>query len=255
MTPTPTQRLAVRQRPIGRQIVMFQTWRALLFLHWELDPQRIQATLPPGLTVDTFDGRAYIGVVPFYMHAIRPRFCPAVPGISYFLETNVRTYVHDRHGRPGVWFYSLDANQRLAVYLARTFFKLPYFYADMSASRTTTSTCDHVDYTMQRATDSTVTPIHFKYEGHGPVSHARPGTLEYFLAERYLLFAFDSDRSQLFAGQVYHQPYPLQRARVHHNSDHLLTLAGFDAPQRPPDHILFSPGVTVDVYAIQKVRP
>ncbi len=112
---------------------MFQQWRDLLFLHWEYSAAAIQATLPEGLFVDTFGGKAYLGVVPFFMRNIRPRFLPAVPGISDFMEMNLRTYLHDRAGVPGVWFYSLDANQWLAVKIARRFFHLPYEHARAKA--------------------------------------------------------------------------------------------------------------------------
>ena len=125
-TPTLTQRLEYQKRPQNKAVVMYQKWRDLLFLHWEFDPQVIQETLPAGLHVDTYQGRAYLGLVPFYMKDIRPRFCPCIPGISNFLEMNLRTYVFDSTGRPGVWFYSLDANQWLAVRIARRFFHLPY---------------------------------------------------------------------------------------------------------------------------------
>lgn len=100
---------------------MYQRWRDLLFLHWEYPVEQIQQTLPPGLRVDTYHGQAYLGIVPFFMCDIRPRFLPAVRGISHFLELNLRTYVYDEAGVPGVWFYSLDANQRLAVKVARRF--------------------------------------------------------------------------------------------------------------------------------------
>ncbi|MEI6536644.1 MAG: DUF2071 domain-containing protein, partial [Verrucomicrobiaceae bacterium] len=103
--PGDSQRLAARELQPGSP-VMFQQWRDLLFLHWEYSAAAIQATLPEGLFVDTFDGKAYLGVVPFFMRKIRPRFLPAVPGISDFMELNLRTYVHDRAGVPGVWFYS-----------------------------------------------------------------------------------------------------------------------------------------------------
>ena len=106
--------------------MMHHAWRDLLFLHWRVDPERIQRTLPPGLTVDVFDGAAYVGIVPFFMCDIRPRGLPAMPGLSNFMELNVRTYVHDAQGTPGVWFYSLDCNSRLTVWGARRFFHLPY---------------------------------------------------------------------------------------------------------------------------------
>ena len=133
--PTEPQRLAVRARPAGRP-AMFQQWRDLLFLHWEYPAATIQATLPEGLHLDTFAGKAYLGVIPFFMRNVRPRFLPGLPRLSNFMELNVRTYVHDEAGVPGVWFYSLDANQPLAVKIARRFFHLPYEHAAMESSRT-----------------------------------------------------------------------------------------------------------------------
>ncbi len=119
--PDESQRLAARIPP-AQKPVMHQRWTDLLFLHWEYPLEALQSTLPAGLFVDTFRGKAYLGIVPFFMRNIRPRFLPALPGISNFMEMNLRTYVHDRSGVPGVWFYSLEANQRLAVEVARRFF-------------------------------------------------------------------------------------------------------------------------------------
>ena len=130
-TPTMAQREAMRRRP-KRGPVMYQRWYDLLFLHWAWDAAEIQATLPAGLTVDTFDGQAWLGVVPFAMSGVRPRGLPAVGGLSAFLELNLRTYVHAADGTPGVWFYSLDCEQRLAVMIARTLFGLPYRHARMA---------------------------------------------------------------------------------------------------------------------------
>ncbi len=100
---------------------MYQNWRNLLFLHWEYDVEAIQSTLPEGLRVDTFAGKAYLGIVPFFMEDVHPRFFPTIPGLSDFQEVNVRTYVSDHRGIPGVWFYSLDANQWLANWSKRLF--------------------------------------------------------------------------------------------------------------------------------------
>jgi hypothetical protein len=130
---------------------MYQRWAELLFLHWVWDPAAVQRTLPRGLTVDTFDGRAWIGLIPFFMQAVRPRFCPTVPGLSDFMELNVRTYVHDAAGRPGVWFYSLDCNQGLAVRLARGLFHLRYEHAVMQAARLRDG---GMDYRAQRRGDA-----------------------------------------------------------------------------------------------------
>ena len=100
-------RLAEREKP-KLPTVMYQRWEELLFLHWPVEPQVVAEVLPPGLGVDTYKGKAWLGVVPFSMRGVRPRFLPAVPGLSSFPELNLRTYVVDKRGRPGVWFYSLD---------------------------------------------------------------------------------------------------------------------------------------------------
>jgi hypothetical protein len=246
--PSLTSRLAVRDRPSFRSPAMYQSWRNLLFLHWAVEPELIQRTLPPGLHVDTFDGCAYLGVVPFFMDNIRPRFCPPVPAISNFLELNLRTYVYNDRGLAGVWFYSLDASQKLAVKVARTFFKLPYYHAEMQAK------CDaygQISYTSRRYGAPVDTLSRFRYAPYGPLRLAKPGSLEFFLVERYVLFAYDPERGRLFSGRVSHAPYRLAGVSVSAWSDPLLSLAGFEKPGRSPDHCLFSPGVDVEVFAIE----
>lgn len=241
--PTLSDRLYWREEPRQRAPAMYQKWRDLLFLHWQVEPAIIQATLPPGLFVDTFAGSAYLGLVPFFMRDIRPRFLPAVAGISNFLETNVRTYVYDENGTPGVWFYSLDASQWLAVYIARTFFKLPYYHARMKASRPAGIT----QYETERRDAQSNTSV-FHYQPQGNLYQAQPDTLEFFLVERYILFA--QTRSGLACGQVYHTPYPIQPASLTKWDGALLSKAGFAPPDRPPDYVLMSPGVNVKVYAL-----
>ena len=221
---------------------MHQRWEQLAFLHWRWDAAEIQRTLPPGLHVDTFQGDAWIAIVPFYMRGIRPRFCPPMPGISNFLEMNVRTYVHDEQGRPGVWFYSLDCNQPLAVWTARTFFHLPYQHARMAAPVNE----DQIDYTCHRRGEPTTS--RYRYQVLGETHIAEPGSLEFFLAERYLLFA-QTPRG-IRCGQVHHTPYPLADVKLDTWDVNPLLQAGFAAPQRPPDHLIGSPGVAVRVYPL-----
>ncbi|MFZ2281423.1 MAG: DUF2071 domain-containing protein [Prosthecobacter sp.] len=239
--PTHESRLAFRDRPT-RARMMHQRWESLLFLHWLWDAAEIQRTLPPGLYVDTFQGDAWLAIVPFYMRGIRPRFCPPVPGISDFLELNVRTYVHDERGRPGVWFYSLDCNQRLAVWTARTFFHLPYQNARMSAQLS--DGC--IDYRCQRS--GALNESHFRYRIAAKSQVAEPGSLAFFLAERYLLFS-QTPRG-IRCGQVHHMPYPLAEASLEAWDVNALLQAGFTDPQRPPDHIIGSSGVDVAVYPL-----
>jgi uncharacterized protein YqjF (DUF2071 family) len=221
---------------------MLQRWEKLAFLHWRWDAAEIQRTLPPGLFVDTFQSDAWLAIVPFYMRGIRPRFCPPVPVISDFLELNVRTYVHDEHGRPGVWFYSLDCNQPFAVWTARTFFHLPYQHARMQA----THSDDWIDYSCHRRGEAAVS--RFRYQVSHETHAAEPGSLEFFLAERYLLFS-QSPRG-IRCGQVFHTPYPLAAVNLEAWDVHPLLQAGFADPHRPPDHVIGSPGVDVRVYPL-----
>jgi hypothetical protein len=243
-SPTIQQRLAMRERPAQRQ-VMHQRWEDLLFLHWRWDAEEIQRTLPPGLHVDTHEGEAWIGLVPFFMRGIRPVGCPAVPWISDFLEMNLRTYVHDDEGRPGVWFCSLECNQPFAVWIARAFFSLPYQHAAMTAHRESGS----VEYTSHRRGDDRAS--RFEYRLNGTPSMAEPGTLEFFLAERYALFS--QTRRGLKSGRVYHKPYPLVSAEVTSYDARLFSLCGFEEPHRAPDHIIASPGVDVEVFGLRPI--
>jgi len=246
--PTTAQRLAMRDRPPG-PVVMHQQWRDLLFFHWRYSAAAIQATLPPGLFVDTHDGEAYLGVVPFTMQRVRPRFLPPVPGLSDFLELNLRTYVHDAAGIPGVWFYSLDANQRLAVTIARTLFHLPYEHAVMQATRALNGA---MTFRSQRHKHPGPHGAScFSWAPSEAPRQANPGTLEYFLAERYRLYAHTP--RGLRRGAVHHAPYPLCRATLTAWDDHLLPLNGFESTGRPPDHVLCSPGVDAAIFPLERV--
>lgn len=226
---------------------MYQQWRNLLFLHWEVDPAVIQSSLPPGLTVDTFEGRAFLGLVPFFMQGIRPRGLPALPGISRFQEVNVRTYVYDDAGTPGVWFYSLDANQWLAVRFARRFFHLPYFDARMSCLDESGT----LQYDSHRRSSKPLERSRFVYSGLKECGTAEPGSLEFFLVERYILFAYNRRRDRLYSGQVHHPPYPLCDVNVTAHDGRLLELAGFPAPARAPEYAHMSRGVDVNIYGLQ----
>ena len=245
--PTAEQRRYYRSRPNKRSPAMYQQWRDLLFLHWEISPEVIQATLPEGLYVDTFEERAYLAIVPFFMQGIRPRYLPAVPGVSNFLEINLRTYVYDKSGRPGVWFYSLDANQWIAVQIARKFFHLPYHFARMSAHR------DHeaVDFTISRVGCAQEESSRFHYKAKKRLIASEENSLEFFLVERYLLFAESSGR--LYSGQVHHAPYELSTVEVSILDTRLAKLSGFKLSSTSPDHLVYSPGVDVEVFAIEQI--
>lgn len=241
--PTDAQREAPRHRP-DRSPVMTQRWSDLLFLHWEVPAEQISPTLPPGLHLETFQGKAYLGIVPFAMEKVRPRFLPPVPGLSWFLELNLRTYVYDEQGRPGVWFYSLDANQPIAVELARKLFHLPYQHAKMCAPKSD----GLVNFqSLRKGTGQTA---RFPYQGIGPIETAAPGTLEFFLLERYLLFSTNR-AGKLKIGQVHHSPYPFQQASCEEPSLLPFTWNNFPEPEGPPVSVLSSPGVNVEIFPLR----
>lgn len=238
----------VSERPMPRQpVVMWQAWKQLLFLHWEMDPAEIRRTLPPGLTVDTWHGKAWVGLVPFFMCGVRPRFCPAMPWVSDFLELNVRTYVRDAAGRPGVWFYSLDCNQPIAVAIARTIFRLPYFRAKMRAQMGPKS--DFIYYDCRRA--GAPATSHYEYRAQGPVHRAVVGSLEEFLVERYRLFS--EKNGVLYSGEVWHRPYEISNADAPSWCPEPIRQAGFEGITQPPDHSSQSLGVDVRIFPLKRV--
>lgn len=241
-SPTLEDRLEVRKKPSGDP-VMYQTWSNLLFLHWEIDPAQIAARIPEGLSVDLHEGKTYLGLVPFFMRKVRPRFLPAVPWLSNFLELNVRAYVHDEQGRPGVWFFSLDCDQPIAVEMARRFFHLPYQHARMSAEGT--------HYRCQRKGKSQ--DALFDYSGGENLRTAEPGSLEFFILERYLLFS-ESRSGRIHCGQVHHEPYRYSEAKVPAMSTAPLEWEGFHVEGRPLS-ALASPGVPVQIHPLRTVKP
>ncbi len=242
-------RLKMQERPQHRHPVMVQKWRDLLFLHWEYDPQAIQDTLPDGLSVDTFDGKAYLGVIPFFARNTRSRFLPPIPGFSNYHELNVRTYVYDRNGIPGIWFYSLDANHFLAVIGARLVFHLPYFYASMPAE----SHPDEITYTSHRSSIDSRLKSHFQYHPTSDLFIAKPGTLEFFLIERYVLFA-SSKKNKLYSGRVWHKPYPLAEVEVSQSNENILRLDGFSNLSSTPAHQIMSPGVDAEIFNLEEAN-
>jgi hypothetical protein len=246
--PTMNQRIAAAQRPQKRTPVMFQRWSNLLFLHWKISPEIIQSTLPEGLYVDIYDEYAWLGIVPFFMERVRPRYCPTVPGLSDFLELNLRTYVYDRQGRPGVWFYSLDANQVLAVKIAQSIFSLPYVHAEMHAQTDPDSGINFVSWRSGEPQQR------YQYRMGHTIGPAEPGSLDYFLVERYLLFSHCKRRNRLYVGQVHHKPYTTCMGKVAAYSRDLFELNGFADPARAADHVLMARSVDVSIYGMQKVE-
>jgi uncharacterized protein len=248
--PTLEMRLKMRERPQHRTPVMYEKWHDLLFLHWECDAQAIQHLLPKGLYIDTFEDKAYLGVVPFVMRDVHSRIFPSILRTSDFLELNVRTYVYDSNGTPGVWFYSLDANHYFAVKAARLFFNLPYFYANLTAEFNPSN--KEMDYSSYRhGTDSNL-KTHFRYRSISDTFLAKPGTLEFFLIERYILFAYSNNK--LYSGRIWHSPYQLADVEVSHLDENVLGLDGFSKRSRTPAHRRMSAGVEVEVFGLEELK-
>ncbi|MCB8933219.1 MAG: DUF2071 domain-containing protein [Chthonomonadaceae bacterium] len=230
---------------------MHQRWTDLLFLHASLEPEVVRPLLPAGLDLDTYpdaEGRekAWVGLVPFRMSGIRPRGLPALPWLSAFPETNVRTYVH-RNGRdPGVWFFSLEAARWLACRFARATFGLNYRHARMQVSREG----DRITYRGRRL--EAPKPAELAIEAVlGPrLPQPEPGSFEFFLVERYLLYSMH--RGSMVTGRVAHEPYALRSASVASCSEQLLARAGIAAG--PWEHVCFSEGVDVRVYPVARVE-
>ena len=195
--------------------VMAQTWEDLLFAHWRVPVEDLRRVVPSELPLDTFDGDAWIGVTPFLVRGLRPRLAPPLPFVSRFPELNVRTYA-TVGGRPGIYFFSLDAASWLAVFGARRLFRIPYFRARMSIRRHG----GELAYASRRMSfDGDPAAFHASYRPTGPRFEAEPGSLEYFLAERYCLYTFD-ERLRIHRADIHHPPWPLQRAEaeIPHNT-------------------------------------
>jgi uncharacterized protein YqjF (DUF2071 family) len=245
-------RLAPSARP-SQRAVMRQKWRDLLFVHWPIEPEALRPLVPPQLELDLFDGKAYVGLVPFTMTGVRPAGLPAVAGVSSFHETNVRTYVRLADCDPGVWFFNLEAASAIAVRLARWLFYLPYHYARMFLEHEPTARPEEPTSIIYAGTRRWPGPLPASYairaRPNGPIQPAVPGSLEHFLIERYILFTIRKDR--LYQGRVHHTPYPLQSARVLSLDETLLAAHGIDRPNTPPlAH--FTRGVDVEVFPLRR---
>ena len=234
-------------------VVMHQNWHHLLFLHWQVPPGELQRLIAPELTIDTFEGNAYVGVVPFTMTGVRPVLTPPLPWISNFHEINVRTYVHLRGRDPGIWFFSLDASSSIAVAAARAAYKLPYFHSEIEFFASKDPLPD-VQFDSKRNDPTGTTPANarIRYKPiEGIVTQASPGTIEHFLIERYILYSADDDHN-LYRARVHHQPYPIQRADLLELDETLIWAAGIRRSEvHPLRH--YAREVNVKIYPIEKL--
>ncbi len=222
-------------------------WHDLLFAHWPVAAESLKSAVPRALELDTFEGNAWIGVVPFGMRRVRPRFLPELPWISAFPELNVRTYVK-RDGRPGVWFFSLDAGNPLVVRTARAAFHLPYFDARMSINLEG----ERVSYSSRR-THSGQVPAAFEavFWPSGGISHAAPDSIDDWLTGRYCLYAADR-RGTLYRGEIHHAPWALRPAEAEISSNSMSEALGISLPATEP-LLHFSRSLDVVAWSLDRI--
>ena len=230
----------------GHMKVMTQQWQELLFAHWAYEPEVVQRLLPSGVELDTFEGKAYVGLVPFNMRNLRLRGLPPIPTTSNFAEVNVRTYVTSR-GRSAVWFFSLDTQKLLPTLVARSAFKLPYCYGTTSVTLTGTGEGAILSSNVIRKWPHRSSSALAVRVG-APV---QPGPLDNFLTSRWGLVS-SSRGDRLWYGAVEHEAWPLHHAELLHLDDNLITAAGLPRPVGEP-HLLFSPGVHTTIHSLERL--
>jgi uncharacterized protein YqjF (DUF2071 family) len=235
-------RMALRRRPCGWPL-LHQRWRDVVFFHWAYRPEDVRASVPAGLELDLHEGVAWISAVAFKISGMRPTLMPALPVLSEARQFNLRTYVH-REGLPGLWFLSLDASNRLAVWGARIAYALPYHHA-----RITTNEHDGSLSFLAVRTDSR-DRVRFEAAWRTGQREAtpQPGTLDSFLLDRYMLYAIRGDRS--LSARIHHRPWPLRQAMLMEMSAaEILQAEGLRAPiERPVLHAQAEP-FDVEIWA------
>ena len=230
-----------------RRTVLRQRWSELAYFHWPYDPATVQRLLPAGVRVDTFDGAAWVGLIPFEMRNVQLGRTPPMRRIGTFIEVNVRTYVIDALGRRAVWFFSLDVPRSPAVAVARAAFGLPYCWA--YATHTVDGNRQH--YQTQRRWPKGApgsADIHFRVGAH--LADSETGALENFLYARWAMVA--ERRQQLSYGRVDHPRWPLHRVENVEIEQTLIEAAGLATPVGVP-HAHYSPGVDVRIAWYEKI--
>jgi uncharacterized protein YqjF (DUF2071 family) len=239
-------RLSPRVRPAGWPC-MYQTWARLLFLHWPIPEESIRPHIPGRLQIDTFQGNAWITLAPFTLWRIRPLFFPALPLLSASHELNVRTYVH-LEGVPGIWFFSLDAGNPLSVWGARRTFRLPYFHARMRLEQNG----EMIRFRSRRTYPAV--PV-AEFEADWTLGEwlppALPESLEFFLVERYWLYA--EHRGQVYGAPIHHRPWPLRRANLAALKSTMIESHGLPSPAGTPLLQAQAEPLRVEVWPLRRV--
>ena len=244
--PQDVDRLAARHRPKG-QPVMHQTWGKLLFMHWRISQDLLRPHIPASLEIDTYGGSAWIAIAPFTMWDVRalPPYVRPVPGLSAMHELNVRTYVHN-NGVPDVWFFSLDTNSHAAVLGARSIYHLPYYYADIEIKEHGRT----IDYRLDRDDDDAPAAFKATWKIGDPLPQSQPGSKEFFLTERYLLYAEHDD--QLYRARIHHEPWPLQEAELTKWGSSMVEASRLKQPPGDP-LVHYAEELDVEIWYLQRV--
>jgi len=224
---------------------MEQTWHDLLFAHWPVAAEKLRRLVPKELPLDRYSGHAWVGLVPFWMSGIRGRFLPPLPGLSTFPELNVRTYVI-RDGRPGVYFFSLDAASLPAVRAARAAYHVPYFLAQMQV----VDRDGKIEYTSQRIHLPTPAVFRGHYRPIRGVELREPGSLEHWLTDRYCLYTRVD--GNVYRGEIHHEPWPLQDAEANIEENSMASAAGITLPDEAP-LLHFARELRVLLWAIERI--
>jgi uncharacterized protein len=227
--------------------VMTQRWNDLLSLHYAIAPEVLRPLVPDALTLDTYDHRAWVSVVPFWMDHVRVHGSPRMPFVSHFPELNVRTYV-TCEGKPGVYFFSLDAGSLSAVWGARVFYRLPYWKASMNVKG---KGKPEIEYRSKREHGPKPADFHGKYRPTSPPSSAVHGSIEYFLSERYCLYSATGKR--VYRANIHHLPWRLQDADYEIEENSMGAAAGIELSHKP-DLVSFSRELKVLVWAPERLR-
>lgn len=233
--------------PEDRPWIMTQDWHDLLFAHWPIAAEQMRALVPGELTLDLYRGQAYVAVTPFRIRELRPGGVSLLPVASSFLELNVRTYV-SFEGRPGVFFFSLDAASLAAIWGARVFYRLPYWKATMKA-------VEHgglIHYRSRRTHGPRPAEFEATYAPTGPPQPPAPGSLEHFLTERYCLYTVTRKRRAVYRAEIHHLPWPLQPAEAEITKNTMAAIAGIRLPAAPP-LLHFARELRVLVWAPERV--
>jgi uncharacterized protein len=251
-----------------RPWIMFQRWNDLLFAHWALEPERVRPLVPPELELDLFDGRAWVGIIPFWMSNVHLRGLPPLPGSGTFPEMNLRTYVRlplERRGesrehaapgrsatgpmsKPGVYFFSLDAASLQAVFAARLSFGLPYFWSKMLVKE---GSRNEIEYSSIRRQQPRPADVKVNYAPDGPLTQGK-SELEVFLTERYCLYVVR--RGHIHRAQIHHLPWPLRPAEAEFRENTLGARHGF-ALSEPPQILHFVKRLDVLIFGPERLPP